>query len=123
MESTRLKLHRRVRRKRHVRKKVFGSPERPRLTVFRSLQHIYCQIIDDASGHTIAASSTLRLRQKGVQFPSGGNKAAAELVGRDIAEQAKAKGVTRIVFDRDGFRYHGRVKALAEAARKSGLVF
>ena len=112
------------RRRRHlrVRKVVSGTPERPRLVVFRSLNHIYGQLIDDDSGKTLAAvdsrSPDFRARQK-----SGGNIAAARIVGELLAERAKARGVERVVFDRGGYQYHGRVKALADAARAGGLHF
>lgn len=113
-----------VKAKKHlrVRKRVTGSPERPRLAVFRSLNHIYAQIINDVDGTTLVAASSLEkdLRDK-VEF--GGNVEAAKTVGQAIAEKAKAKGVTKVVFDRGGSLYHGRVKALAEAAREAGLEF
>lgn len=109
----RLRIHRRI------RKKVRGTPERPRLAVFRSLKHIYAQVIDDTRGHTLAAASSL---EKDRQIP-GGNVQGAREVGRLIAERALAKGIRRVVFDRGGYRYHGRVKALAEAAREAGLEF
>ncbi|GIX06208.1 MAG: hypothetical protein KatS3mg115_0611 [Candidatus Poribacteria bacterium] len=109
----------RLRRHRRVRKKVFGTAERPRLAVFRSLKHIYAQLIDDERGHTLAAASTLspELRDQ----VTGPNLAAAALVGRLIAEKAQAVGIQKAVFDRGGYLYHGRVKALAEAARQAGL--
>jgi large subunit ribosomal protein L18 len=107
----------RARRHRRVRVRVQGSGERPRLSVFRSLHHVYAQLIDDETGRTVAAAST-------VQLSSGKKDAeAAAAVGRAIAERAKAAGVTSAVFDRGGFLYHGRVKALADAARESGLEF
>ncbi len=103
-----------------VRTKVTGTPERPRLCVFRSLSHIYAQVIDDRTGRTLAAASsldkTIRQQQKG-----GGNIAAAKIVGKAIAERAKAAGIEQVVFDRGGYKYHGRVKALADAAREAGL--
>jgi large subunit ribosomal protein L18 len=112
----RQRLHRRVRRR------VRGTPERPRLAVFRSLRHIYAQVIDDTAGRTLAAASSLDpgFRQ---QMQGGGNVAAARLVGRLVAERALAAGVRRVVFDRGGYKYHGRVRALAEAAREAGLEF
>ena len=110
---------RRNRRKAGIRKRVLGTPERPRLTVYRSLSHVYVQVVDDLKGHTIASAST---RDKGASG-TGGNAKAAEAVGLRIAERAKAAGVSAVVFDRNGFRYHGRVKALADAARKGGLEF
>ncbi len=109
----RLRIHRRI------RKKVRGTPERPRLAVFRSLRHIYAQVIDDTRGHTLAAASSL---EKG-RTANGGNVQGAREVGRLIAERALAKGIRKVVFDRGGYRYHGRVKALADAAREAGLEF
>ena len=104
-----------------VRAKVAGTAERPRLNVFRSLNHIYAQIIDDASAKTLASASTISKR--GDEKKSGGNIDAAAVVGKLIAERAKDKGVTRVVFDRGGYLYHGRIKALADAAREAGLEF
>ncbi len=104
-----------------VRAKVSGTAERPRLNVFRSLNHIYAQIIDDASATTVASASTVA--KKGDEKKSGGNIGAAAFVGKLIAERARDKGVTRVVFDRGGYLYHGRVKALADAAREAGLEF
>jgi large subunit ribosomal protein L18 len=113
-----------LRRRRHyrLRRKVVGTPGRPRLAVFRSLNHIYAQVIDDTAGHTVAAASTLDppIRSEG---KSGGNVHAAAAVGRLIAERARESGVQRVVFDRGGFKYHGRVRQLAEAAREGGLEF
>ena len=110
------------RRKYHIRKKIFGTAERPRLTVFRSNKHIYAQIIDDVAGATLASAGT---RAKGLrdQIPNGGNIKAAELVGESIAKQAIGVGINCVCFDRNGYKFHGRCKALAEAARKNGLVF
>jgi len=109
-------------RHRRLRRYVRGSGPRPRLAVFRSLNHIYAQLVDDDTGQTLLAvdsrSKAFRARQA-----SGGNVAAAKLVGELLAEKAKAQGIERVVFDRGGFKYHGRVKALAEAARAGGLVF
>jgi large subunit ribosomal protein L18 len=110
----------RSRRHYRVRKKVIGSAERPRLAVFRSNKHIVAQVIDDRAGRTLAAASTLESDLKG---GSTANKAAATSVGRLLAERAKSAGVTRVVFDRGGFQYHGRVAALADAAREAGLEF
>jgi large subunit ribosomal protein L18 len=101
-----------------IRRKVQGTAERPRLTIYRSLNHIYAQIIDDEQGQTLAAASTT---EKDLRGATGGNVEAAERVGRAIAERASAKGITSVVFDRGGYRYHGRVKALADAARQAGL--
>jgi large subunit ribosomal protein L18 len=114
----------RERRKRRVRKHVFGTPERPRLTVFRSHQNIYAQIIDDTVGTTLAASSTVDKAAKGqLNGASGGNKAAAAVVGSSLAAKALEKGIRKVVFDRNGYPFHGRIKDLAEAARKGGLEF
>ncbi len=109
----------RARRKRRIRKKVTGTTARPRLTVFRSTKHIYAQIVDDATGKTLVATSS---RTKG--FAVEGEKTdAAKLVGSALAELAKGKGIEQVVFDRNGYLYHGRVKALAEGAREGGLSF
>src|SRR5687768_15179415 len=112
----------RVRRHYRVRKKVMGTAERPRLAVFRSNKHIVAQVIDDRSGRTLAAASTL---EGDVRSAGGatGNKTAAASIGKLVAERAKAAGVTTVVFDRGGFMYHGRVAALADAAREAGLEF
>ena len=118
MQATVLKQIRRERRKTGIRKRVIGTPERPRLTVFRSLNHIYVQVIDDVAGKTLVSASTV---QENVE--KGGNKAAAEKVGATLAERAKAAGITKVAMDRNGFKYHGRLKALADAARKGGLQF
>jgi large subunit ribosomal protein L18 len=107
----------RVKRHRRVRVHVRGTKERPRLAVFRSLNHLYVQLIDDAASHTLAAASTVELKAKG----NGMNEAAQ--VGKAIADKAKAAGVKAVVFDRGGFLYHGRIKALADAVRESGLEF
>jgi len=122
MERVKEKRLKRLRRHRRVRKKVFGTPERPRLAVYRSLKHIYAQIIDDTQERTLVACSTLSpdVREE-VKY--GGNVAAAKVVGRRIAEKAIAAGIKKVVFDRGGFKYHGRVKALADAAREAGLEF
>jgi len=105
-----------------VRKKVFGTPDRPRLTVFRSNRQIYAQIIDDAAGATLVSAST-RAKDIRDQLPSGGNKKAAQIVGEAIAKQALGVGIKCVCFDRNRYKFHGRTKALAEAARKAGLVF
>jgi large subunit ribosomal protein L18 len=110
------------RRHRRVRKDVVGSTSRPRLAVFRSLQHIYAQIIDDTEQHTIASASTLEPELKS-RLASGANITAATEVGKLVAERAKAKGIETVVFDRGGNLYHGRVQALADAAREAGLNF
>jgi large subunit ribosomal protein L18 len=108
----------RIRRHRRVRKKVTGTAERPRLAVFRSNKHIAAQVIDDRSGRTIAAASTT---EAGLRDSATGNKAAAAEVGKLVAERAKAAGITKVVFDRGGNLYHGRVAAVAAAAREAGL--
>jgi large subunit ribosomal protein L18 len=110
------------RRKFHVRKGVFGSTERPRLAVYRSSKHIYAQVINDFDGRTLASASSVIDDVRG-DLKNGGNIAAAKLVGKAIAERAKAAGVSAVAFDRGGRRYHGRVKALADAAREGGLKF
>lgn len=112
----------RTRRHTRVRKKVAGTPERPRLAVFRSLNHIYGQIIDDAVGRTIVAASDLEAEVRKARDGKKKTEVAA-VVGEVLARKAKEAGVTRVVFDRGGFKYHGRVRALAEAARKGGLEF
>jgi large subunit ribosomal protein L18 len=112
----------RLRRRKHIRRRVYGTPERPRLNVFRSLEHIYVQLIDDTVGNTLAAASTID--QEIREQMSGLSKTEqARIVGKTVAERAVAKGVKTIVFDRGGYKYHGRVKALAEAAREAGLDF
>lgn len=113
---TRLKRHKRV------RNKVTGTPARPRLNVYRSLNNIYAQIIDDAAGNTIVAASSLDKEIKD-QVKTTGNKEAAQLVGKLVAQKALEKGITTVTFDRGGYIYHGRVKALAESARENGLNF
>lgn len=109
-----------IRRRVHfrIREKLSGTAERPRLNVYRSLNHIYAQLIDDAQGVTLVSSSSL-----GAKMPTGGNVAAAREVGRLVAEQALTKGIRKVVYDRGGYLYHGRVKALADAAREAGLEF
>ena len=112
----------RLRRHVRVRRKIFGTPERPRLNVFRSLHHVYAQIIDDAVGHTLVSASSLDGELRGAC--AGLSKAqVARFVGRTVAERALACGVTKVVFDRGGYQYHGRVKSLADAAREAGLEF
>ena len=112
----------RVRIHRRVRQKVAGTPERPRLSVFRSIGHIYAQVIDDRTGRTIVSASSIDGDTK-KQIKGGGNVAAAKIVGQVIAERAKSAGVEMVVFDRGGYKYHGRVAALAQAAREAGLKF
>ncbi len=109
----------RMRRHKRVRAKISGTPQRPRLNVFRSLNHIYAQVIDDVSGVTLVSASTV---EKGFEN-YGGNKEAARKVGQAVAERAKAKGIEEVVFDRGGYVYTGRVQALAEGAREGGLQF
>jgi large subunit ribosomal protein L18 len=101
-----------------IRRKLEGTTERPRLSVHRSLNHIYAQVIDDRTGQTLASASTIALKSK-----TGGNVAAAKEIGKAIAEKAREKGVKKVVFDRGGYLYHGRIKALADAAREAGLEF
>lgn len=103
-----------------IRKKVKGTAARPRLAIFRSLNHIYAQVIDDEKGATLCSASTV---EKSAGVGNGGNAEAAKAVGKLIAERAKDKGITQVVFDRGGYIYHGRVKSLAEAAREAGLQF
>jgi large subunit ribosomal protein L18 len=117
------KQQRHERRKFGIRKSLFGSPERPRLSVFRSDKHIYAQLIDDYAGRTLAAAASTTAEVRGAELKNGGNIAAARQVGRAIAERAKSIGITKVAFDRGGRKYHGRVKALADAAREGGLQF
>ncbi|MDQ6768266.1 MAG: 50S ribosomal protein L18 [Candidatus Eremiobacteraeota bacterium] len=112
----------RIRRHARVRKRIAGMGQRPRLSVFRSLHHIYVQLIDDATGQTLAAAST-REKEIAKDLESRKSVGAAEKVGKAIAERAKEKGITTVVFDRGGYKYHGRIKALADAARGAGLEF
>ena len=112
----------RARRHRRVRKKVFGTSEKPRLNVYKSIKHIYAQIIDDLAGVTLASASSCSKNLRG-ELSKGGNRKAAEAVGVAIAKQAMGVGIKCVSFDRNRYRYHGRVRALAEAARKTGLVF
>jgi large subunit ribosomal protein L18 len=118
MEKSKLKTLRRSRRRTGIRKRLYGSPERPRLSIFRSAKHLYAQVIDDQAGRTLAEASTVSAKVE-----KGSNVEAAAKVGQAIAEKAKAAGVERVAFDRNGFRYHSRVKALADAAREGGLKF
>ncbi len=121
MDRAKQKVEARSRIRQRVRRKVSGTPERPRLAVFKSLKYIYAQVIDDSTGNTVAAASSLEsaLRDK----IKGSNLRAAKAVGELIADRMKEKGVTKVVFDRGGYQYHGKIKALAEAARSNGLVF
>ena len=111
-----------LRRKYHVRKKVFGTPDRPRLSVFRSNRHIYAQVTDDLAGATLVSAST-RCKALRERVSRGGNKDAAKIVGEAIAKQAIGVGIKCVCLDRNRYKFHGRVKTLAEAARKAGLVF
>ena len=112
----------RARRHAHVRRRVVGTPERPRLNVFRSSNHIYAQVIDDAAGHTLVSASTIDLEVRD-EIAGKAKTEQAKIVGRVVAQRALSKGVKSVVFDRGGYKYHGRVKALAEAAREAGLDF
>ena len=116
---------RRDRIKHRIRKRVEGTEARPRLTVFRSVAHMYVQVVDDVSGRTIASASTVEPAVKGTlpKAATGGNVEGAKVIGKAIAERLIEKGVKRVVFDRNGFLYHGRVKAVADAAREAGLEF
>lgn len=113
----------RLKRKLRIRKKISGTSERPRLAVFRSLKHIYAQIIDDSSGKTILTVSDLSPQVRELLKPEHKKADKSELVGTAVAQMARERGIEHVVFDRGGYRYHGRVKALAEAARKAGLEF
>jgi large subunit ribosomal protein L18 len=122
MDHSRTILRQRQRRQYRVRRSIRGTTERPRLSVFRSHKHIAAQVIDDSTGRTLAAASSLdKQLRDGVGF--GGNKQAAEAIGKAVAERATAAGITKVCFDRGSFKYHGRVAALADAARAAGLEF
>ena len=122
MGSTNVRQQARLKRKKRIRKKIHGTPQRPRLTVFRSARHIYAQIVDDTAGHTLVAASTMDPQTK--DAPKFKNKVtAANFVGTTIGKRALDKGIKEVVFDRNGFLYHGRVKSLSDGARKAGLVF
>ena len=116
------KRYARLKRKKRVRKKFAGTPERPRLTVYKSARHIYAQIVDDVGGVTLASAST---QAKGLRerLPRGGDKKAAAVVGEALAKQALSVGIKCVCFDRNRYKFHGRIKALADGARKAGLVF
>jgi large subunit ribosomal protein L18 len=120
MDSQKLKRQGRIRRKRGIRKRIRGTGERPRLCVFRSAKNIYAQIVDDDRGITVCEASTRSKDLQG-QIKCGGNVAAAKIVGAALAERATAKNVKAVCFDRSGYRFHGRVKALADAAREGGI--
>lgn len=122
MGSFNIKKNARLKRKRRIRKKLSGTKEQPRLSVFRSSRHIYAQIVDDTEGHTLVAASSLEKQVR--EQPRFDNKvAAANFVGKLLAERATDKGIKRVVFDRNGFLYHGRVKAVSDGAREAGLEF
>ena len=122
MGSMNIRQQARLKRKKRIRKKIYGTTERPRLSVFRSSRHIYAQIIDDTAGRTLVAASTVDQQTK--EAPKFKNKvAAANFVGKIVGERALDQGIKKVVFDRNGFLYHGRVKSLSEGARKTGLVF
>ena len=123
MKSIERTRQRHLRRKQHVRKKVTGTPDRPRLTVFRSHKNIYAQIIDDTVGRTLVAASTQEKPVRKQLAGPGGNRFAAKAVGASLAEKAVQAGIKKIVFDRSGYAYHGRVRELAQAARDGGLEF
>ena len=118
MDHQKAKRKRQLRRRNHVRRKIVGTVERPRLSVFRSSKHIYAQLIDDLKGVTLAAASS-----QTAALDYGGNVKAAKVVGQKLAEAAKEKGIAKAAFDRGHYRYHGRIKALADAAREGGLSF
>lgn len=120
MLVTESKNQRRRARQQRARRRLLGTAERPRLSVYRSLRYIYAQLVDDSSGRVLAAASS---RAPGKQAPPADNRAAAQAVGREIAAKSQALGITAVVFDRGGYVYHGRVRALAEAAREAGLRF
>jgi len=122
MNHQKAKLKKQLRRRNHVRRSIVGTQERPRLTVFRSSKNIYAQLIDDLKGVTLAAASR-QLKDVKASLPYGGNIKAAKAVGKKLAEVAKEKGIARAAFDRGHYRYHGRIKALADAAREGGLQF
>ncbi len=122
MGSMNIRQQARLKRKKRIRKKIYGTPQRPRLSVFRSSRHIYAQIVDDAAGRTLVAASTVDKQVK--EAPKFKNKvAAANFVGKIVGERALNQGIKKVVFDRNGFLYHGRVKSLSEGARESGLIF
>ena len=118
-DQTRQKIHSRI------RKKIVGTTERPRLSVYRSVSHVYAQVIDDSRGTTLVSAGSVEKSkgQKGEKRPGGGNVASAKEIGKLLAERARAKGIRKVVFDRGGYLYHGRIKALADAARQAGLEF
>ncbi|MBW1820293.1 MAG: 50S ribosomal protein L18 [Deltaproteobacteria bacterium] len=122
MGSLNLRKQARLKRKKRIRKKVFGGLEKPRLCVFRSTKHIYAQVIDDTTGHTLASASSMEKDAK--EHLEKGNKAAiAKHIGKIVAERSMEKGIKKVVFDRNGYLYHGRVKAVSDGAREAGLKF
>ena len=122
MGSTNIRQQARLKRKKRIRKKIYGTPDRPRLSVFRSARHTYAQIIDDSEGRTLMTASTVDNKTKSA--PDFESKVeAAKFVGKIIGELALDKGIKKVVFDRNGFLYHGRIKSLSEGAREAGLVF
>ncbi len=122
MDKLNFRKRARLKRKKRIRKSIFGTAERPRLTVFRTTKHIYAQIIDDTAGYTLASASTVEKEVK-KNLVKGERATIANLVGKSIAERAIKKGVQKVIFDRNGFLYHGRVKALSDGAREAGLNF
>ena len=122
MDHQKAKQRQQLRRRRHVRRSIVGTAERPRLSVFRSSKHIYAQLIDDLKGVTLAAASS-QSKDARANLPYGGNIKAATVVGKQLAEAAKSKGISKAAFDRGHYRYHGRIKALADGAREAGLQF
>jgi len=123
MKPIEKKILQRQRRKRRVRRNITGTSDRPRLTVFRSHKNIYAQIIDDQAGHTLVAASSTDQATSQALTKGGGNKAAAAAVGQSLASKAVERGIKKVVFDRNGYPYHGRIRELADAARKAGLEF
>jgi len=122
MGSTNIRQQARLKRKKRIRKKISGTLQRPRLSVFRSSRHIYAQVVDDAAGQTLAAASTMDKEAK--SWPKFDNKVeTAKFVGKLVGERTLGKGIKEVVFDRNGFLYHGRIKSLSEGAREAGLVF
>jgi large subunit ribosomal protein L18 len=122
-DKNKLKAIRIQRRKFHIRKRLMGTSERPRLSVFRSDKHIYAQVIDDLAGRTLVAAASTQADVRGDGLKNGGNIEAAKAVGKAIAKRALEAGITKVAFDRGGRMYHGRIKALADAAREGGLQF
>jgi len=122
MGSTNVRQQARLKRKKRIRKKIYGTPQRPRLSVFRSARHIYAQIVDDDAGHTMAAASTMD--KESSSWPKFESKVeAAKFIGKLVGERALDKGIKQVVFDRNGFLYHGRIRSLSEGAREAGLIF